>query len=76
MTEFDSIEWWTTAITSYLAEHPNASDTAEGIARWWLGADYADWWKVKLALDWMVRRGVLARHMAADGRESYRNAPR
>ncbi len=63
---------WVAPIAHYLRSHPHASDTAEGIARWWLGAPVTQWSHVGQALASMVRNGQLDCHIAADGREHYR----
>jgi hypothetical protein len=65
---------WVAALTRYLREHPQASDTAEGIARWWLQAAVADWPKVRRAIAAMAAAGRLTVHVAGDGREHYRLA--
>ncbi|RMH76994.1 MAG: hypothetical protein D6681_21210 [Calditrichaeota bacterium] len=44
------------AIINYLREYPSARDTAEGIARWWVGEDEA---LVRQALETLVEAGVM-----------------
>jgi hypothetical protein len=65
------------ALLRYLAEHPGAADTAEGVHRWWLphGADEYRADDVRAALDWLAGRGELVRSRLPDGRELYA-APR
>jgi len=61
-------------ILRYLADHPSASDTAEGILHWWLleqrivEAEEV----VARALDDLVDRNLLLADEAADGRQHYR----
>ena len=60
------------AIRGYLATHPAASDTVEGIAGWAVGAvasATAD--EVRGALTHLEARGEVARHRAAGGAEVY-----
>lgn len=65
------------AILAYLASHPRAADTEQGIAHWWLpqmGMDLPlD--EVHQALDWLVQRGEIRRTVLADGSAIYRAAP-
>lgn len=60
------------ALMAYWRAHPHASDTLEGICRWWLNADasLAPW--VEPALRWLVERGHVLAHQASDGRVRYR----
>lgn len=61
-------------LSHYLWRHPNACDTAEGIARWWLlGAYTSPPLPVVLsALDHLQALGLVQAHRAADGRVRYR----
>lgn len=63
------------AIIDYLRRSPHAGDTAEGIARWWLGAAPADLGQVADALNGLERLQIVQRWIAADGREQYRIGP-
>jgi hypothetical protein len=56
-------------IERYLWDHRGAADTAEGIARWWLTsrAILAERMQVEAALEVLIRRGVVARHLLPDG---------
>ena len=57
----------------YTHEKPNASDSAQGIARWWLDPRVCvDLRALGEALEFLVDRGVFAERLAADGRRSYR----
>lgn len=62
------------ALMAYWRAHPQASDTLEGICRWWLNADtfLAPW--VESALLWLAERGVVVTRQASDGRVRYRLA--
>lgn len=63
-------------LSRYLRSHPDACDTPEGIARWWLDADPPPLpvSLVEAALAWMVSRGAVESLHAADGRVRYRRA--
>lgn len=59
-------------IAAYLARHPRARDTADGIRMWWLddpGATSAG--EVERTLDRLVGQGIMARTMLADGQTVY-----
>ena len=57
----------------YLAQHPDAADTAEGIHRWWLPEGAAEYREsdVHAALEWLTNQGALVRSRLPDGRELY-----
>lgn len=61
------------AIEEYLATHPHAADSIEGVARWWVeerGVQAtAD--EVRLALAELVASGVVRRVRLADGTVLY-----
>lgn len=60
-------------LSTYLKKFPQASDTPEGIACWWVEPGVqARLAAVEAALNWMVNCGVLAATSAADGRVHYR----
>lgn len=65
-----------TVIERYLNARPQAAETVEGIARWWLVRqrydDSVD--LVRHALDLLVRRGVVERLALSGGQPMYRKA--
>ncbi|MBX3607165.1 MAG: hypothetical protein KF788_17940 [Piscinibacter sp.] len=63
------------ALARYLGLHPQASDTAQGIARWWL-ADQAPVREAALlrALEWLERQRLVERVSAPDGRVRFRRS--
>ena len=61
------------AIESYLKERPDAADSAEGIASWWLvgsGLD-ASLVEVQEALESLERKGTVTTQVMLDGRLIY-----
>ncbi|WP_029646750.1 hypothetical protein [Methylomicrobium lacus] len=61
-------------ILNYLTEHPDAADTPEGIALWWMKRQRFEV-SVKLvsvALEELDRRGLLDKTILADGTFLYR----
>jgi len=63
------------ALVRYLRLHPQASDTAEGIARWWLrGEMRAEVWHVQQVLEWMTEAGLIEGITTRDGRKRYRRS--
>jgi hypothetical protein len=63
------------ALVAYLLAHPQASDTAEGIARWWLRADVpVNSTLLQQALDWMEGQGLIESVVAGDGRVRWRRS--
>jgi Fe2+ or Zn2+ uptake regulation protein len=61
-------------ILRYLAENPNAADTAEGILQWWLldRAIVEEEAAMRRALDRLVERNLIVAVEAADARHHYR----
>ena len=53
----------TKEILRYLIEHPDAKDTTEGIARWWISPHHDEWTRdvIQRAVDELVARGWLIR---------------
>ena len=62
-----------TAIRSYLREHPNAADTLEGVARWWLAGGAGEAWlsTVQRAIEQLVKRGEMVGQTLRDGTVIY-----
>ena len=65
-------------ILMYLAEHPNAQDTLEGIVEWWLLEQEIKRWtaQVKEALAELVAKGLVLEHKGKDARIRYQVNPR
>jgi len=61
-------------VAAYLSRNPDASNTLDGIARWWLDDETIPIDHVKRALDWMQARHLLKVVVAADGRLRYRRS--
>lgn len=61
------------AIEAYLASHPMAADSAEGVERWWLAGQgvVAPEDEIERALAILVRRCRLRRVTLADGNTLY-----
>ena len=65
-------------VVRYLDAHPDASDTVEGIARWWLARQRLEDAKeiVRTALDLLVDRGVLQARTLPGGVTLFEKRPR
>ena len=65
-------------ILAYLAIHPQASDTREGIRQWWLVGKGIDLSVIARALTELVAEGRLSEWSSSDGGVHYSlpNAPR
>ncbi|MBK6850925.1 MAG: hypothetical protein IPG93_04730 [Burkholderiales bacterium] len=64
-------------LSIYLRKHPDACDTSEGIAHWWItgvSSSSVPVAVVETALRWMRACGVVEAIHAADGRIRYRRA--
>jgi Fe2+ or Zn2+ uptake regulation protein len=60
------------AVVRYLDEHPDAADTVEGIAQWWLPASWCvDTRTVQSALARLEAQGAVHRRILADQHELY-----
>ena len=64
-------------ILAYLADNPEANDTVEGIAQWWLLEQRLDEQptRVEKALAELAGAGLVCASRGADGRTRYRLAP-
>jgi hypothetical protein len=64
------------AIKRYLATRPNASETVDGVAKWWLLRQrYEDSIEhVQLALNLLEKMGAVVRIRQSDGKEIYKSA--
>ena len=62
------------AIRAYLSRHPDAADSDEGIAAWWMPAMQMDTCtaEVALALEYLRRAGSVEQQTLPDGRVIYR----
>ena len=69
----DDVAQW---ISDYLAGHPDAADTAEGVQRWWLAPRHGEvaLEVVEQALEALERRGVVSIRAIA-GRKVYGRGP-
>jgi hypothetical protein len=61
------------AIERYLAKHPNAADSLEGIHRWWLLRQRYEEsaQQVQEALEQLLREGVVSKRVLSDGQVLY-----
>ncbi|MFL6647563.1 MAG: hypothetical protein ACJ8J7_04550 [Sulfurifustaceae bacterium] len=64
------------AIRRYLEVRPNAAETVEGVARWWLARQRHDDTVVlaRQALDYLESKGQVVRFRLAGGKVMYRRA--
>jgi len=60
-------------IRRYLDAHPNAADTLQGVAVWWLEGNASEEWLsiVTQAMDQLVASGEVARRRLTDGTTIY-----
>ena len=68
----DAAELVAALVLAYVAGHPHAADSLDGVTRWWLGDDGrfgAD--AVERGLERLVEAGHLRRERLADGRCLY-----
>lgn len=63
-------------VARYIADHPNAADTVEGIRSWWIVADVRDASRaeVQAAVDSLVSHGTLSLIALPDGTPLYAGA--
>ena len=71
------VETVATAIVDYVQAHPLAADSADGVARWWLGPPHSNVTveQVERALNLLVSRRALRRLRLMDGSILYSQAP-
>jgi hypothetical protein len=64
-------------ILDYLARHPNAQDTIDGILHWWVLDSCIRQWSRTIAetVAQLVQRGLLQEKPSTDGHVFYRVAP-
>lgn len=69
----DEVQDLAREIVAYLQQRRRVADTLEGISHWWIArqrlqeAEH----KVREAVDYLCRQGVLERRVSADGRVIY-----
>ncbi len=65
-------------IRQYLEQYPEAADTLEGIAQWWLTQQQSQQAldTVKQALDRLVVEGIVKKYITAEGKTVYSGAKR
>jgi predicted transcriptional regulator len=73
-TSTDTISQIAAAILAYLAEHPKAQDTLEGIVEWWLLEQEIKrrTAMVQEALAELLTKGLVVERKGRDGRMHYR----
>jgi hypothetical protein len=73
-TNTDTISQIAAAILAYLAEHPKAQDTLEGIVEWWLLEQEIKrrTAMVQEALTELLAKGLVVERKGRDGRMHYR----
>jgi hypothetical protein len=64
-------------ILDYLARHPDAQDTIDGILHWWVLDACLQKWATRIAetVAQLVDQGFLEQHRSADGNVLYRVSP-
>ena len=76
MDEDSAIRRLAQEISSYLDEHPDAVDSADGILRWWLPRRRIDATAehVERALELLIADGIVERRRLPDGRSVFARA--
>jgi hypothetical protein len=73
MNQGSQIQATVSALISYLRANPDASDTAEGIHRWWLDTKLViTMEQLEIAVGWLCKRRAIEEVRALDGRLRYR----
>jgi hypothetical protein len=62
------------ALARYVSANPLASDTPDGIYRWWLNVDDTSMHNLMRALEWMTVHGLMEEQTALDGRARFRRS--
>jgi hypothetical protein len=64
-------------ILDYLARHPDAQDTIDGIVHWWVLDACVQKWapKIAKAVAQLVERGFLEEKLSSDGKVFYHISP-
>ena len=64
----EDLDWLANEIRDYLDTHPNAADSVEGVAKWWLRRQRYEQAleNVRKALDYLVRQGLVAKSSASN----------
>jgi hypothetical protein len=64
-------------ILRYLANHPDAGDTVENIAKWWIPFErlLPRWSVVEQALAYLIAQGLLAESTLPGGQRFYKVVP-
>lgn len=75
--EKKQLEGVAAAILNYLQAHPVAADSADGVARWWLGSAHTNVTveQVERAMDILVSRRAMSRLKLMDGTVLYSQPP-
>lgn len=75
--EREQVEAIAAAILAHLESNPLAADSADGVARWWLGTAHPNVTveQAECALDWLVARGALRCLRLTDGTVLYSQPP-
>jgi hypothetical protein len=69
----DAVESIAEALRRYVAAHPAAADSLEGVQRWWLPAELGP--RAPAAVEWalaqLAKEGVVVQRRLPDGRVLY-----
>ena len=75
-TDDEDVRRVASEIERYLERHPNAMDTLEGIAKWWISQQrYEEALRtVHMALDYLVTKKEVSRQILSNGESIYKRA--